>query len=145
MTELESNFWDPVDGDRKLLVNFKTQLYFLLRWKWVGPSWMKILILMCWDHFYPLNYTAALTLSLFLKLLLRILEPWFIMKFHSCNVILYSTNLPSGLAWNTLVIVGLMLLIAAWIHWIDCWNHHIDSWSYTNWFSWKYSQSQSLL
>ena len=52
-----------------------------------------------------------------------------------------------NLAWNTVVIYGLVVLIAIWI----CWISYKNCWYYTCWFSWilgsllKYNQPNSFV
>ena len=95
-----SGLWNTIS--RMRLVNFtagQTQLVVLLIWEW------KI---------------GAPTLSLLLKLLPRTLEPRFIRRnFFLLRLFLIPSNLPYGLALNTVVMSGQVLLIATWISWIS--------------------------
>ena len=66
-----------------------------------------------------LNWTGALTLSLLLKLPPRKLEPWFVLwTFLLLRLLCISINLSHSQVWNTVVISGLMLLVAPYNFWI---------------------------
>ena len=72
-----------------------------------------------------LNWIGALTLSLLLKLLPRKLEPWFVLwSFFLLRLFWISINLPYGRAWNTVVMSGLVLLVATWNCWISYKNEY---------------------
>ena len=72
-----------------------------------------------------LNWIGALTLSLLLKLLPRKLEPWFVLwSFFLLRLLCISINLPYGHAWNTVVMSGLVLLVATWNCWISYKNEY---------------------
>ena len=87
----------------------------LMMWKWMGPLLRKNNLLRCWYWLSFLNWIGALTLSLLLKLPPRKLETGFLLWRSFLQRLLYiSTNLPYGLAWNTVVMSGLMLLVATW-------------------------------
>ena len=73
-----------------------------------------------------LNWIGAFTLSLLLNWSLRKLESWFVLScFFPLRFLFVSLSLPSGLAWNTIVSSGEVLLIAAWICWISCRNRYV--------------------
>ena len=53
--------------------------------------------------------------SLLLKLPPRKLEPWFVLQNSFLLRLLFiSINLPYGHAWNTVVMSGMVLIVAAW-------------------------------
>ena len=61
----------------------------LLIWKWMGLFLNENYLLRCWGCLYVLNWIETIRLSLFLKLLPRKLESWFILwRFFSwgCSV-----------------------------------------------------------
>ena len=60
-----------------------------------------------------LDWIGVLTLSSLLKLPPRKLEPRFDEVFHF-EVAMISINPPCGHAWNTVVVSGLVLLVATW-------------------------------
>ena len=73
-----------------------------------------------------LNWIGAFTLSLLLNWSLRKLESWFVLScFFPLRFLFVSLSLPSGLAWNTIVSSGEVLLITAWICWISCRNRYV--------------------
>ena len=123
---LESVLKDTVDSGREWLVDFnaaKTQLIclagliklVLLMWKWMGLFLRKIHLLRCWVWLSLLNWIGALTLSLLLELPPRKLDPWFILwSFFLLRLLCNSINLPYVHAWNTVVLFGLVPLVAAW-------------------------------
>ena len=100
----------------------------LLIWKWIG-SWLSLL-----------SWIEALTLSLLLKLPPGKLEPWLVL--WSCfflRLLCISINLPYGHARNTVVMDGLVLLVATWNWWRSYNNGKIDTkdcWSFTYCLSW---------
>ena len=87
-------------------------------WKWMGLFLRKIRVLRCWGWPSILNWIWAFTLSLLLKLTKRKLEPWFVRCFFLLGLLCISINLPYGHAWNTVVMSGLVLLVATWNSWI---------------------------
>ena len=122
-SELESDLQGTVDFSRKCLVNFntrKTQLVsiktlVLLMWKSMGLFLRKNDLLKCWGWLSFLNWVGALTLSLLLKLHPRKLEPWFIVwSFFLLRLLCFIINLPYNNVWNTVVMSGLVLLVASW-------------------------------
>ena len=80
----------------------------LLIWKWMGLFLRKNHHLRCCGWLSFLNWIGTLTLSLLLKIPPIPLRLLYIFK-----------NLPYGLAWNFIVISGLMLLVVTWICWIS--------------------------
>ena len=80
--EFEPDLQDIVGWNKNLPIKFqcwKTQLFCLtILWKWVGLFLRKNHLLKCWGCLSLQNCTGALTLTLFLKLLSRKLEPWFV-------------------------------------------------------------------
>ena len=92
----------------------------LLMWKWMGPFWRKNHLLRCWGWLSLPNWIGALILYLFLKLPPRKLEPWLVQwSFFLLRLLYIFINLPYRLAWNTVVMSGLVLLVATWICWIS--------------------------
>ena len=68
-----------------------------------------------------LNWIVALMLSPLLKLPPRKFEPWFaVSSFFLLRLLHISINLPYGLAWNTVVMSGLVLLVTTW----NCWKRY---------------------
>ena len=54
-------------------------------------------------------------ISYFLKQPPRKLEPWFVLSsFFLLRLLFISINLPCSHAWNTIVMTGMVLLVAAW-------------------------------
>ena len=95
----------------------------LLIWKWMGLFLRKNHILGCWGWFSSLNWIGALTLSLFLKASPRKLEPWFVLwSFFLLRLLCISINLPYDQIWNTVVISGMVPLVATWNCWISYTN-----------------------
>ena len=89
-------------------------------WKWMGLFLRKNHLLRCWGWPSLLNWIGALTLSLLLKLLPRKLEPWFVLwSFFLLRLLCISINLPYAHVWNTVVMSGLVLLVATWNCWIS--------------------------
>ena len=79
----------------------------LLIWKWVH------LFLRCWNWFSLLNSIGAVTLSLILKLSPRKLELWFFLwSFFLLKLLCISINIWFSLAWNNVVMSGLVLQTA---------------------------------
>ena len=122
-SELETN---PRNWGRKWPVDFNagknnwfcftgliTQV--LLMWKCMGLFLRKNNLLRCWGWLYLLNSIGALTLSLLLKLSLRILEPWVVLwSFLLQRLLCVSINLLYTYGWNTVVTSGLVPLVATW-------------------------------
>ena len=86
----------------------------LLMWKLMGLSKRKNHLLRCWGWPSLLNWTEVLTLSLLLCLPPR---NWSFNSFYKvsfswgCSL---SINLPYGHVWNTVVMFGLVPLVATW-------------------------------
>ena len=79
----------------------------LLIWKWVH------LFLRCWNWFSLLNSIGTVTLSLILKLSPRKLELWFFLwSFFLLKLLCISINIWFSLAWNNVVMSGLVLQTA---------------------------------
>ena len=91
-----------------------------LIWKWMGLFLRKHHLVRCWGWLSRLNWIGALTLSLLLKLPPRKLEPCLALwSFFLQRLLCISTNLPFSQAWDTLVMSGLVLLVATWNWWIS--------------------------
>ena len=72
-------------------------------------------LLRCWGCLSLLNWIGAPTLPLSLKLLPRKLEPWLVVwSFFLLRLLCISVNLPYDLVWNTVVILGMVLVAASW-------------------------------
>ena len=70
-------------------------------------------VLRFWRCFSLLNWIGALTLSLSLKLVPNRLELWFVLWcFYLLGLLYTFIILPYSLAWNTVVMSGLVLLPA---------------------------------
>ena len=75
-----------------------------------------LILLRCWDCLSLLNSIEAITFVLFLKLPQRKLDPWFaLLSFFLLRLLYISINLLYDLACNTVVMPGLVFLVAAWI------------------------------
>ena len=162
-SELESDLRDTAEWGRKWLVNFnaeKTQLVLSDRSNNTGAIDVKMEklflrknhLLRCWGWLSLLNWIWALTLPLLLKLLPTKLELWFVLwSFFLQRLLCFCINLPYGHAWNTVVMSGLVLLIATWNCWISYKTNMQDCWSFTCCISWtldsssKCSQLKSFL
>ena len=89
-------------------------------WKWMGLFLRKNNLLRCWAWLSLLSWNGVLTLSVLLKLPPSRLEPWFALwSFFLRRLFCISINLPYSYVWNTVVIFGLVLLIATWNCWIS--------------------------
>ena len=120
-----------MDWGRKWLVDFnagKTQLVLFDHSNKTGAIDVKIdglffdknHLLRCRGWLSLLNWIGDLTLSLLLKLSPRKLEIWFVLwSFFLLNLLFISINLPYDHAWSTVVMSGLVLLIATWNYWIS--------------------------
>ena len=87
----------------------------LLMWKWMGLFLRKNHLLRCWGWPSLLNWIGALTLSLLLKLPPRKSELYFILwNFFLLWLLCIIINLPYTHVWNTVVMLGLVLLVATW-------------------------------
>ena len=87
----------------------------LLMWKWMDLFLSENHLLRCWGWPSLLNWTGALTLSLLLKLLPRKLELSFILwSFFHLRLVCISINLPYPHVCNTVVMSGLIPLVATW-------------------------------
>ena len=75
----------------------------------------------CWSWLSFLNWIEAITLSLLLKLPPRKSGPWFILWcFFLLRFLCICINLSFSHAWNTVVMSGLVVLVANW----NCWISH---------------------
>ena len=134
-SELESDLWDTEDWDRKWLVDFnavKSQLVLSDQSNNTGAIDVKMngsaLEEISFFNMLVLAFSSlrALTLSLLLKLPPRKLEFWFVLwSFFLLRLLCISINLTYGHTWNTVVVSGLVLLVATW----NCW------FSYKNWYA----------
>ena len=85
-------------------------------WKWMGVFLRKINLL---RSLLNLHYISIA------KLPPRLLEPWFVLwSLFLPRLLCNSINLPYDHAWNTVVMSGLVLLVATWNCWISCKNGH---------------------
>ena len=72
-------------------------------------------LLSCWGWVSLLNWIGVLTLSLLVKLPPRKLELYFILgSFFPLRLLCISINLPDADVWNSVVMPGLVPLIATW-------------------------------
>ena len=130
-SKLESNLRDNVDWGRKSLIDFnarKTQLVSFDRSYNTGaidvktdgpvPEEKSSFKMLGWPSL--LNWIGALALSLLLKMPPRKLELWFALwSFFLMWLLCISINLLYGLAWNTVVMSGLLLQVATWKYYIS--------------------------
>ena len=87
----------------------------LLTWKWMGLFLRKNHLLRCWGWLFSCKLDWVLTLSLLLKVPPRKLLPWFLLwSFFLLWLLYISINLPYSQTWNTVVMSGLVLLVATW-------------------------------
>ena len=87
-------------------------ILLLLMWKWMALFQRKNHFLICWGWPSLLNRIGALTLSLWLKLPPRKLEPLFVLwSALLLRLACIFINLPYSNAWNTSVMSGLVLLV----------------------------------
>ena len=85
----------------------------LLMWKWMHLFLRKNHFLRCWGWLSFLTWIGALTLSLLLKLTQKKLELWFLLRsFFLYRLLCISINLPYDHAWNTVIMSGLVPLVA---------------------------------
>ena len=116
-----------------------------LIWKWMGLFLRKHHLVRCWGWLSRLNWIGALTLSLLLKLpprkLERCLALW---SFFLQRLLCISTNLPFSQAWDTLVMSGLVLLVATWNWWISYKNGYAGLLFFTCCLSWTLGSSSKL-
>ena len=99
----------------------------LLIWKWTGLFLKKNNLLR--DFLSLVNWIGILILSLLLKLLPRKMDPWLDpWSFFYLRLLFISINLPFGLAWNTVVMSGLVLLAATLICQINYRNRFVGLW-----------------
>ena len=124
--ELESDLQDTADWGRNWFSDWSAGKIQLVLFDWSNNTRAIHLkmdgsfveenhLLKCWDCFSLLNWIGALKLSLLLKLPPRKLEPCFLLwSFFLVRVLCISINPPYGLAWNTVVMSGLVLLAASW-------------------------------
>ena len=95
----------------------------LLMWKWMGLFSGRNHLLRCRGWLSLLNWIGALILCLLLNLPPRKLESWFVLwSFFLLRLLCITINLPYGHAWNSVVISGLLLLVATW----NCWISYTD-------------------
>ena len=77
-------------------------------------------LLRCGGWLFILNWIGALTLALLQRLRPRKLEPWLVLwSWFLLSLPCISINLPCSYVWNTVVMSGLVLLVATWNCWIS--------------------------
>ena len=124
-----------------LLFDWSTSSVAILMWKWMGLFLRKNNLLRCYGWISLPNWIGILTLSLLLKLSLRKLEAWFVLWiFFIQRLPCISINL-LYLAWNTAVMTGLVLLVAAWNFYISYKTDMQECWSFTYCLSWTLGSS----
>ena len=85
-----------------------------LMWKWMGLFLRKNQLLRLCDWLSLLNWNLGLILSLLLKVPPRKLKPWFVLWSMFLLRLLYiSINPPYSFACDTVVMSGLVLLVAS--------------------------------
>ena len=93
-------------------------------------------LLRCWDWLSLLNWIGVLTSSILLKLSPRKLEPWCVLwSFCLLSLHCISINKSYTHAWNTVVMSGLVLLVATRNCWISYKNDMQDCQSFTCYLS----------
>ena len=108
-------------------------------WKWMGLFLRNNNLLRCLVWLSLLNWIGALTWPLLLKLAPRKLEPWFnLWSFFLLRLLYISINLPHGLAWNTVVMLGIVLLVPTCN---CCISYKNGPWSFTCCLSWTLDSS----
>ena len=125
-SQLESDLGDTLDWGRKQLVDFsvgKTQLVSFDQSNNIGGVDVEMdgsvldekSSFRCCGWLSLQNWIGALRFSLLLKLPARKLELWFFLwSFFLLRLLCISINLTYSHAWNTVVMSGLVLLVAAW-------------------------------
>ena len=135
-SELESDLQDTVDWGRKWLVDFnaeKTQLVSFDRSKNTGAIDVKMdgSVLKEKLSFKMLgltfsskldwgSYIASVAKTASKKIGAFVLCCFFLLRLHCSSI-----NLPYGHVWNTVVMSGLVLLIATWNWWISYRNRYV--------------------
>ena len=111
---------------RKWLVFFSTEKIQLVLFYWSnntgtidvkmdGSVLEETHLLRSWGWLSRSNWIRALTLSLLQKLPPRKLEPWFVLwSFFLLRLLCISINLSYAHVWNTVVMSGLVPLVATW-------------------------------
>ena len=111
-------------------------------WKWMGLFSGRNHLLRCRGWLSLLNWIGALTFSLLLQLPSRKLEPWFLVwSFFLLRLLCISINLPYAHVWNTVVMSGLVPLVATWNFRQAAETVMQDCWSFTYCFSWTLGSS----
>ena len=88
--------------------------------KWMGLFLRKNHLLRCWVWLSLPNWIGTVTLSLLLKLPPRKVELWFVLwSFFLLRLVFILYKLPYDHAWNTVVMSGLVPLVAIWNCWIN--------------------------
>ena len=135
-SEVESDLKETVGWGRKWLVDFNAGKTQLVSFNWsnnTGAIHVKIdgsVLEEKWSFKMLglnslLNWIRALTLYLLLKLLARKLEPQFVLwSFFLLRLLFTFINLPYSHAWSTVVLSGLVLLVATWNCWINYKNRY---------------------
>ena len=121
-SELVSDLQDTVEWGRKCLDFCLTSIttLVLLMWKWMGLFLRKYHLLRCWGWLSLVNRTGAFKWSPLLKLPPRKLQPWFVLWSLILLRLLYiSINLPYAHVKNTVVMSGLVPLVATWSCWVS--------------------------
>ena len=94
----------------------------LLMWKWMGLFLRKNNLLKRLGCLSFPSWIGALTLSLLLKLLPRKLV--LLWSFFFLRLLCISINLPYNHAWSTVIMSGLVHLVATWNCWISYKNRY---------------------
>ena len=110
-------------------------------WKWMGLFLGENHLLRCWGWLSFLNWIRALTLCLLLNVPPRKLKPWFVLwSFFLLRLLSISIHQPYGHAWDTVVMLGLVLLVATW-NWLVTKTDMQDYWSFPCCLSWTLGSS----
>ena len=94
----------------------------LLMWKWMGLFWIKNNLLRCWGWLSLLNWIGASSkldcgsfiISIVKSTSKKIGDLILLWSFFLLKFLCVSINLLYGHAWNTVVVSGLVLLVATW-------------------------------
>ena len=89
-------------------------------WKWIGLFLRKNYLLRFGGWLSLLNWIGAFKYICIAKTASKKLEPWFALwHLFFLKLLCISINLPYGHAWNTVIMSGLVLLVATWNCWIN--------------------------
>ena len=136
MATTRIGFWTWISlwggAERGLLVSMQEKVNWfhlislitlvLLMWKWMGLFWIKNNLLRCWGWLSLLNWIGASSkldcgsfiISIVKSTSKKIGDLILLWSFFLLKFLCVSINLLYGHAWNTVVVSGLVLLVATW-------------------------------